>query len=522
MLVHAQSRSLLLRSRTPEKILQLIPKSRQVDAYGHNLQVRFGLDEAKLLKNLGLNVPSPVEYFYNWPGRYTPMAHQKETAAFLTFHRRAFVLSEMGTGKTGSVLWAADYLMREKQIRKVLIVSPLSTLEDVWQSEIYTFIMHRTSSVLHGSKKRRIERLARDTDFYIINYEGIQTIFDELRARKDIDLIIVDEASHYRNASTTRYKHLKALLNPDQRLWMLTGTPCPSAPTDAWALAKLVSPSRVPDHFGQFRRKTMVQVSTYKWAPIAGATEKAFDALQPAIRFRKEDCIDLPPVTFSDRHVEMSAQQKEAYATMKKTMLTELQASGGVQSITAVNAADQITKLRQILCGAIKMPGEAHYETLDFAPRLEVLKDTIREAGAKVIVVVPFKGIVWALEKALRDEWSTAVINGDISIKERNETLAQFKTSADPHVLLCHPKVMSHGLTLTQADMLIFYAPIYSNDQYQQVKDRINRPGQTRPMTIVRIACNWLERSIYANLDQQGTTQQHILDMYKNVLEEDA
>jgi SNF2 family DNA or RNA helicase len=185
--------------------------------------------------------------------------------------------------------------------------------------------------------------------------------------------------------------------------------------------------------------------------------------------------------------------------------------------ITAVNAADRIGKMRQLLCGIIKT-GENEYEAIDFKPRLTLLLECIQEANAKVIVVVPFKGIIKFLEEEIAKTHSCAVLNGDVSPKKRNEIVSAFKHSKDPHVLLCHPKVMSHGLTLTEADTLIFYAPIYSNDEYQQVKDRINRPGQTRNMTIVRMAGHKLEWNIYKALDGKGLNQSSILDMYRETV----
>jgi SNF2 family DNA or RNA helicase len=67
-----------------------------------------------------------------------PFDHQKRTAAFLTLYHRCLVLNEIGTGKTQSSLWAADYLIKTKKVKKVLILSPLSTLERVWGDGIFT------------------------------------------------------------------------------------------------------------------------------------------------------------------------------------------------------------------------------------------------------------------------------------------------------------------------------------------------------------------------------------------------
>jgi SNF2 family DNA or RNA helicase len=356
--------------------------------------------------------------------------------------------------------------------------------------------------------------LKHDLDFYIINHDGlsIDIIHKTLAKRPDIDLIIVDEASSYCNAGTGRYRALAKTIQPHQRLWMMTGTPCANAPTDAWALAKLVSPERVPPYFGTFRRMTMRQVTQFKWAPLPNAMDVVYNALQPAVRFRKRDCKDLPPVTTSNRTCGLSDDQKKAVQDMRREMQVELK----THTITAVNAADKITKLRQILCGVVKDPATEKYVTIDYTPRLSVLLECIEQAAAKVFVIVPFKGIIYSLAKDVGKRYTVGILNGDIPVAQRNKTITDFKTTADPHVLLCHPQVMSHGLNLTEADMCIFYAPIYSNDQAQQVVERFNRSGQTRPMTVVRIGGHKLEWDIYELLDSRRLGQEKILDLYTN------
>ena len=110
----------------------------------------------------------------------------------------------------------------------------------------------------------------------------------------------------YRNSTTYLFKALEALLkeiNP-KYFWPLTGTPCPTAPTDAWALAKLLNPDNVEKYFGQFRRRVMMQISSApfpKWVPKQNSYEVVYEVLQPAVRSKKEECLDLPPVTFQNR-----------------------------------------------------------------------------------------------------------------------------------------------------------------------------------------------------------------------------
>lgn len=518
-LYDARTNSLILRVPDPLRVREAIPKSRLLTHPEYTVAVQYSGDAVKILRNLGISAPGPIHFHYDWPGKYAPWTHQRDMADVLTTNRRVFNLSDMGTGKSAATLWAADYLMTTGRIRRALILSPLSTIDRVWMHDLFDVLMHRSAVLVYGSRERRLDALKMDVDFYVMNHDGV-TIPDVHRAisqRPDIDLIVVDEGSMFRNHDTKKYKALAKLIRPDHRLWWLTATPCPNAPTDAWAQAKLVNPARVPTYFGSFKRQTMQQVSTFKWVARPEAYTAAFSALQPAVRYRKQDCLDLPPVTYADRQATLTPEQRDAFQSMKLKMMME-----AGEPITAVNAADRITKLRQILAGAIKDPVTGIYHTLPFSPRLQVLKDAIEQANAKVIVVVPFTGIIHALHEALAGDISTAILNGEIPPRQRDRIIQQFKTEADPHVLLCHPRVMSHGLNLTEADTTIFYAPIYSNDEYQQVQERFNRAGQTRKMTVVRIAAHPLEWEIYRTLANRGNTQQTILDLYKHITTSDT
>ncbi len=202
MLIHRKSDSLILQLKDPTRVTSVLPYSREVTYKGKVLtQVRFGLDEVRVLRNLGINAPSPIGTYYDWAGPFTPLDHQRKTSEFLTLNPKSICLSSMGTGKTLSVLWSADYLMEIGKVRKALIVGPLSTVGSVWHNEVMRhFLSKRRSVVLHGEKKRRLKLLNEDADFYIINHDGIKTIHEELMAQ-NFDMVVVDEASMFRNAT---------------------------------------------------------------------------------------------------------------------------------------------------------------------------------------------------------------------------------------------------------------------------------------------------------------------------------
>ena len=469
------------------------------------------LDHAVVLNNLGYKAPSPIRLTYDWPGKFTPYAHQLETADFLTVNKRAFCLNGMGTGKTMSVLWAADYLMKIGKVKRALILSPLSTLQQVWAREIFANLPNRKYAVLHGSRQKRLDLLKQPADFYIINHDGVEVITEELLKRLDIDMIVIDEVAVLRNQKTKRWKIVKEMVNRDVWCWGLTGTPTPNCPTDAYAQMKLIRPENYNGHFTKFKMTTMMQLGQFKWIPRRGAEEIVNGILKPALRYALEDCIELPPTIYHEREAELSAEQKVHYKALERQAVTEIRG----KQITAVNSAVLISKLTQVACG-VTYAGEEGKAEIDFGPRLAVLKEAIEESESKVIVFVPFTGVLDALHRELSKEWSCAVIDGGTSSSKRNQIFDAFRSTPNPRILIANPQTMAHGLTLTEASMIIWYAPIYSNEYYEQANARIVRPGQTMKTNIVHIAATSVERRVYSVLREKGALQGVILDLARD------
>lgn len=339
-----KNKALVLRVRNPKQITAVIPKSKELP--NNQVVVYWDLDAAQVLRNLRIkNVPSPILGQYDWPGQHKPFDHQKTTAAFLTMHTRAFCLNEQGTGKTGSVIWAADYLMKQRRIKRVLVICPLSIMDSAWRNDLFKFAMHRSVDIAYGSADKRRAIINGGSEFVIINYDGVEIVEEDI-AKGGFDLIVVDEANAYKNVQTKRWKVLNRLVRPDTWLWMLTGTPAAQSPLDAYGLAKLVNPNGIPKFFSSFRDQVMIKLTNFRWVPKENATHTVFNALQPAIRFTKDECLDLPEMTYVRRNVEMTKQQQKYYDLLKKRMV--VQASG--EEITAVNAAVNMNKLMQIAC----------------------------------------------------------------------------------------------------------------------------------------------------------------------------
>lgn len=519
MLINNKKKALVLRLREPERVTSVIPGAKLFEYNGKQyVAVKHGVDEVKVLRNLGFQAPSPILHQYDWPGRFKPFFAQREVAAFLTMHHRAFNLSEIGTGKTMAALWAYDYLRSKGKATKMLVVAPLSTLERTWADEIWQHFPHLNAVVVHASSAdRRLALLAQDADVYIVNHDGLKVsgVVQALAKRPDIDVVVVDEISQAaRNASTDRYKMLHTVINRQmpRRAWGLTGTPIPNGPIDAWAQCRLLVPERVPAFKRVFQEAVMRQVSNFIWVPRDGALKIVEEAMQPAIRFSRDECVDLPECTFVSREVELTATQKKAY----KEMMTKLRAEVAAGEVTAVNDAVKANKLIQICAGALYGEDREILE-VDAKPRLDVVLEVIEEAGTKVIVFVPFVSSIELVSSYLRKHGLTVeCVHGEVSKHERDRIFQAFQRTATPRVLVAIPGAMSHGLTLTAASTVVWYAPITSNDTFVQANGRITRPGQTQKQLIVMIEGSDIERKYYSRLRLKQKVQGTLLDAIKD------
>ena len=507
-----RDKAVLLNLRNPKRVTTVIPNSKELSM--NEVVVKWGMFEALKLKSLNINVPSPISKRYKWAGQHKPYEHQKKTAEFLTMNKRAFCFNEQGTGKTASAIWAADYLMTQKQIRRVLVVCPLSIMDSAWRADLFSFAMHRSVDVAYGSKKKRTDVINSGAEFVIINYDGVDIVKEDI-INGGFDCIIVDEATHYKNAQTKRWKTLKKLIADDTWLWMMTGTPAAQSPLDAYGLAKLINPLNVPKFFGSFRDMVMWKVTQFKWMPKENASQIVHEVLQPAIRFTKEECLDLPDMVYVKRKVEMTKQQVKYYEELRKKMVMQVED----ESITAVNAAIVLNKLLQISSGAVYTDDS---ETLEFdiSNRYNVLKEAIDESSQKVLVFVPFRHTIDLLVNRLTaDQITCGIIRGDVSASKRTELFDKFQTTPNPQVLIIQPQAAAHGVTLTAANTVVWWGPTSSLETYAQANARVHRSGQKHKCTVIQLYGSAAEQRIYRLLDSRIDVHTKIIDLYKELLD---
>jgi SNF2 family DNA or RNA helicase len=387
-------------------------------------------------------------------------------------------------------------------------------MQDAWMNGISKSIIHRSAIVAHHQQAvRRIEMVQGDYEFVIINYDGLNLISNEVKADGRFDLIIVDEANAYKNVSTLKWKTLSKLLTPQTYLWMMTGTPASQSPLDAYGLAKLVNPTGVPNFFTSWRDKTMNKITQFKWAPKKQAAQLVFDALQPAIRYTKEQCTDLPPVLVETRDIPLTPQQRKYYVMLKERML--VQAAG--ETISAVNAAAGVSKLLQISAGAAYTDDKEVVE-FDCSPRLSVLMEVLEETKRKVLVFAAFRHSIDTIHNYLTKHGvANELIHGDVSVKKRTDIFKRFQSEDAPRVLVIQPQAAAHGVTLTAADTVIFWGPVMSVETYKQCIARSDRIGQdSTKVTVIHLQGSDIERKMFKVLEERVEDHSMLIKLYES------
>ena len=491
-------------------VANLFPSAKQVTLNGNpHLVLPHGLEETRVLRNLGYDVPAPILTHYDWGGG-TPFEVQRKTCAMLTTNPRAYVLNGMGTGKTKSALWAFDYLRTIGLAHRMLVVAPLSTLNFTWAREVFNTLPHLSCATLHGSRAKRLERLAEDHDIYVINHDGLKVIADELKRRTDIDVLCLDELAVYRNGGSARTKVTREVARRIPWVWGMTGSPTPNEPTDAWAQATIVTPNTVPKYFSRFREDVMSRITQFKWAPKPDAVEKAFAALQPAVRYTLDDILELPECVERTVDIEMGPRQADIYKKMKDNAYAAIAA----KEITAMNAGAVLNKLLQISAGWV-YAREKEVVALDNDNRMQALVDTIESTERKVIVFVPFVHALNGIEERLKKEGvDCKTVSGETPRSDRDQIFNIFQNTNKLRVLVAHPQCMAHGVTLTAADTIIWFAPTTSLEIFEQANARIRRVGQKHKQLVLMFQSTDAEKRMYSRLRSKQKVQNTLLEMF--------
>jgi len=445
--------------------------------------------------------------FYN----FKPFEHQLTTILFLLRNKRAYVFNGLGSGKTASAIWAYDILRYTNKVKRMLVIAPLSILETVWLEEVRNIAPHLRPTIMHGPKESRLQALKSNANIVITNHDCVRTYWEEI-IQTNFDIIVIDELTAFKHNSS-RSRAMRRISKAVKSVWGMTGTPITTGAMDAYGLGLAVNPSKLPTpYMTKFRNMVMYQIDMYNYEHKEGWETVVHNALQPAIRFKTEECIDLPPITFETRIVNMPKETEEAYNNMVKEQLHELKTG----TITAVNAGVKFSKLLQI-AGGTAIDEEGNIHSLPCNSKLNELISVIQESGNKLIVFCQFVAQITLIERYLKDKkYNVSSISGKVPVSQRAKIFKDFQ-HADTEVLIAQVSTASHGVTLTSASYILYWTPVMGVEKYVQSIGRVRRAGQSENQHIIKLISCKIEKELYRKLDSGTLTNEDILDMYTNL-----
>lgn len=547
-------RTLVLKMNDPSRITGALPPTHcKVKPFSDFKLVAlpYKMDTLQILRNMGLATDGIeiLRHKFNLPlieGCYAMAQHQITQSVFLSENRRAFITSTMRTGKTASAVFATRALQGLAAATGVLIIATVSNMRGVWEKEITGMYPTAKVAILHDkSAETRRALLESDADFYVVNYDGVKILQDELAEAVEqgrINTCIVDELTHYANSrtqlweaadkvingtrwrvipgkvrqnpdgSTTKLKDRKQYLPSARRIeycWGLTGTP--GDPEMIYGQVKLIKPENMKGSFVHWRDETMVK-NGFKWIPREGHMDKIYRVMQPCMRFDKKDIMDLPPVMFAGRECELSSEQKKLYNQIKKDMVA-LAADG--TKVTAVSKAALVSKLLQIASGVVI--GENGNVPLDMTPRMDELDEIIKSATQKVVVFCAFTAVIDRLnDELVKRGYSVGIVDGRVTGKKRDDVFHAFQNTPNPHIILCHPKTTAFGVELAAADTMVFFGPPMSGEfVYQQAIERMSSLKQkASSVQIIHLSSVYEERKMFQSIKDGVSVNEAINGMF--------
>ena len=133
---------------------------------------------------------------------------------------------------------------------------------------------------------------------------------------------------------------------------------------------------------------------------------------------------------------------------------------------------------------------------------------------------VPYRHTIQTVANHLEKHGvASEIINGDVSATDRANIINRFQSMDEPRVLIIQPQSASHGVTLTAANVIVFWSPVMSVETYLQCVARIDRVGQKNKMTVVHLQGSDVEKKMYKMLQGKVDLHKNLVDLYREELD---
>jgi len=445
--------------------------------------------------------------------------YQKKGVKFCNSHPGSYLQLSMGDGKTLIALeWAKD-----KVDKGVLVIAPLRAISTTWPDEIEKWGYNYTYTILHGSEK--LNNIGLKRQFYIINFEGIQWLFDAMKQlfkvtkKLPFRTIILDEGSFIKSPSTKRFKVLKQLVQVFHNKLILSGTPRPNSLLDLWSQYYFLDEGeRLEKAYYKYRALYFypVDYQQFTWAIRGQEHQDIIHNKIADITFRIDpgEAGYKSKATSNTIKLKMPEKVMKGYKELEKKFFLKLDAL----EVEAFNSASLAMKLRQYIQGGLYIEDAGKSKNRPWESihkvKLEQLKEMVEIAdGEPMLCPIQFKFELEMIRKAFP---GVPAIVGGIPASLSTSYIRQWNARKLP-LLVCHPKSLSHSINMQDGGhTIVWFGLTWSSEQYQQLNARIDRQGQKHKVTVHHLVMqNTTDIAVMRALKAKIRGQNELLDFIK-------
>ena len=435
-----------------------------------------------------------------------PYAHQLK-ALEMSWNKEVFAyFMEMGTGKSKVLLDNIAMLYDKGKINGALIIAPKGVYKNWYDAEIPVHLVNHIQkkvvlwqAMINKGQQKKLNTLFEtgvDLHILIMNVEALST-------KKGVDfatkfllshntLITIDESTTIKNPGAKRTKNILSLSKLGKYRRILTGSPVTKSPLDLYTQCFFLDPYLL-NHASYYSFRT--RYALMRTANFSGRSvqivvgyrhlDELAEKLKPfSHRVLKDDCLDLPSKTFMKRIVQLTPDQQKVYQQMKQMALAEMNG----KMITTATVLTQLMRLQQITCGYFKAD-DGTIQEID-NNRTSELIDLLYEIEGKTVIWAHWQNDVKNIIKVVVKEFGEGCCvdyYGLTPQDERQDNISKFQNDPKVRFFIGTPATGGYGITLTGASNMIYYSNGYDLEKRTQSEARIDRIGQTKPMTYIDI-----------------------------------
>ena len=462
----------------------------------------------------------------NYKYKLKPFDHQKDSLKWGWDRTEFGYFMEMGTGKSKVLIDNMGLLFLAGEINFALVIAPKGVYRNWVAKEIPEHmsddVPHRVIRWVSGpNKKQKEEMRSVQDDFdgltiFVMNVEAFSSLKGQkagdwmARALGDHGMIAIDESTTIKNHKAKRTKSLMKIAAQFKYRRLLTGSPVTKSPMDIFAQTEFLRPGLLgyesyyafQGRYAVTQRRSMGAQAFQQIVGYKNLDELTSNIDRFSFRVLKKDCLDLPEKIYTVRYVTLTDEQAKMYSLLQQQAM--LMFDDG-EMVSAPAVITQMLRIQQVMSGHLKTDdGEMKYFP---SRRMDALEEITEEHQGKAIIWSRFRYDIIQITEMLNKKYgkgSAAAYFGDTSDDDRATAVLNFQNPNHPlRFFVGNPATAGYGLTLTEANLVVYYANDFNLETRIQSEDRAHRIGQRNNVT-------------YVDLISEGTLDEKIVESLRN------